>query len=409
MSRRRFASSGRPWADHHRLAVAREREAPVVHLDRRRPGARGRLALDPRHLDAGHLDGRGRDRLVELVDATEQVPELEPAEDLLQLRAVRRREHELGRVDVERQVATHRGEHLGPAGLLGVLAEVLCPRRREIVHVLEHALQRPVLRDQLARGLVPDAGDAGDVVGRVPLEPDEVGHLLRGDAVAGEDALGRVDVDVGHAARRHHQADVVGAELERIAVGGDDAGLHTRLVCARGERGDDVVRLPALELEVLVAEGLDDRTEVRELLAQEVGHRPPVDLVLGVELLPVHRARVPRDRDAPGPVVREQLEEHVREPEERVRGEALGRRELLGQREVRAVGEVVPVDEEELGLARRPVVELQLGPGQRLRHRPASLVRGAAVPAFTLPARLGHHARAFRRWETPREQTGARR
>jgi hypothetical protein len=35
----------------------------------------------------------------------------------------------------------------------------------------------------------------------------------------------------------------------------------------RRERGDDVVRLPALELEVAVAERLYDRTEVRELLA----------------------------------------------------------------------------------------------------------------------------------------------
>ena len=151
--------------------------------------------------------------------------------------------------------------------------------------MLEHALERAVLRDQLAGGLVADPGDARDVVGRVALEPDEVGHLLGRDAVAGEDALGRVDVDVGDAARRHHQADVVGAELERVAVGRDDAGLDPRLVGARGERGDDVVRLPALELEVPVPERLDDRAEVRELLPQEVRHRLPVDLVVGASSL----------------------------------------------------------------------------------------------------------------------------
>src|SRR5438128_2142167 len=68
------------------------------------------------------------------------------------------------------------------------------------------------------------------------------------------------------------------------------------------------------------------------------------------------------------PVVREQLEEHVREAEQRVRREALARRELLGEREEGAVGEVVAVDEEELGLARGRVVELELGPGEGLRH-----------------------------------------
>ena len=81
----------------------------------------------------------------------------------------------------------------------------------------------------------------------------------------------------------------------------------------------------------------------------------------------MHGPRVPGDRDALRPVVGEQLEEHVREAEQRVGGEALARRQLLGQREERAVGEVVAVDEEELGVARRGVVELELLPGQRLR------------------------------------------
>src|SRR5205823_5991178 len=65
---------------------------------------------------------------------------------------------------------------------------------------------------------------------------------------------------------------------------------------------------------------------------------------------------------------REQLEEHVREAEERAGGKALARGQLLGEREVGAVGEVVAVDEEELGVAGRCVVELQLLPCQRLRH-----------------------------------------
>ena len=150
--------------------------------------------------------------------------------------------------------------------------------------------------------------------------------------------------------------------------------LHSGLVRAGGERRDHVVRLPALELQVAVAERLDDRPEVRELLAQQIRHRPPALLVDDVRGLgnrgPVRRARVPGDRDALRPVVREQLEEHVREAEESVRREAVARRKLLGEREEGSVREVVAVDEEELGVASGAVVELQLLSGERLRHRP---------------------------------------
>ena len=110
--------------------------------------------------------------------------------------------------------------------------------------------------------LSPMPGTPGMLSGGVALEADEVRDLLGRDAVAGLDALGRVDLRILHAARRHHQADVLRHELERVAVGRDDAGLDPRLVGARRERRDHVVRLPALELEVAVAERLDDRAEV---------------------------------------------------------------------------------------------------------------------------------------------------
>ena len=359
---------GPPLADDDAL-LGRDREAAVLDREPDPPAGQvlqGSFApLDLRPLDA-HWPGRkGR---VQLVHAAEEVPELEAPEHLLELAAVGRREDERGRIAVDVEVAPHRRELLRDERLLRVLPDVLRPRGRELVHVLEHAVERAVLRDQLTRRLVPDPRNAGDVVGRVALEPDEVGDLVRPDPVARLDPLRRVDVDVRDPARRHHQADVVADELEGVAVGGDDGGLDAGLVGARGERGDHVVGLPALELEVAVAERLDDRPEVRELLPQEVGHRPPLGLVLLGQLRPVHGARVPRDCDALRPVVREQLEEHVREAEQRVRGEPLARRELLGEREEGAVGQVVAVDEEELGLARGRVVELELGSGEGLRH-----------------------------------------
>ena len=306
-------------------------------------------------------------RLVERVDAAEEPAKLEPPEDLLELGAVGRLQDEPGRIDAEVEVAAHGREELRRPCLLGVLRDGLRSRGRELRCMLDDVLERAVLRDELPGRLVPDAGDAGDVVARVALEPDEVGDLRRANAVPRLDALRRVHLDVRDTARRHHQADVLRDELKCVAIGGDDAGLEPRLVGERRERRDHVVRFPPLELEVLVAERLDDRPEVRELLAQEIRHRPAVGLVVGVDLLAVDGPRVPCDRHAARPVVGEQLEEHVRESEERVRRLSVGRLQLLGEREERAIREVVAVDEEELGVARGTVVEDELLPGQRLR------------------------------------------
>jgi len=54
---------------------------------------------------------------------------------------------------------------LGDARVLGVLDEVLFALGAfDLLDVREHFLQRSVALDQLARGLVADPRDAGDVV-----------------------------------------------------------------------------------------------------------------------------------------------------------------------------------------------------------------------------------------------------
>ena len=364
-------------------SVACQRHALLVARVGQRPGTLQQTVaqlLAPGHQGLLELHRRRRHGDVELVDAAQQVAELEAPEHLLQLRAVGRGEDELRHVAVELEVAPHRRQLLRLPRLVGVLGDVLAARRRQLVGVRDHLLERPVLPDQLPGGLVADPRDAGDVVRGVALEPDEVRDLLRPDPVARLDAIGRVHVHVGDPARSHHQRDVLRDELEGVAVRRDDGRLDARLVGVRRERGDDVVRLPALELEVAVAERLDDRAEVRELLAEEIRHRLALRLVVLRDRGPVHGPGVPGDGDALRLVVGEELEEHVREAEQRVRREALARRELLGQREEGAVGEVVSVDEEELAVARRRVVDLELCAGQGLWHRDNGIVR-AAMPA----------------------------
>ena len=155
---------------------------PATVVGRVAERARGleKLAFTPGELrsrDGGPL-GRGQG-LVQLVDTLQERPELEAAEHLLELGPVGRRERRAGRVAVDVEVSPHRREHLRLPCLVRVLAERLRARRRQVVHVLEHAFHESNCWISWAAVLSPMPGNAGDRVGRVALEADEVRHLLR--------------------------------------------------------------------------------------------------------------------------------------------------------------------------------------------------------------------------------------
>ena len=333
--------------DQQRLAAARDAEQSVAvagQTDRAAVGQqrgerRGVAALGAERVLLA-LDHGTRDGCLELIDATQQRAELEAAEQLPHGRPVGRIGQRLREVDVELQVALDRGQLLGALRLLAVLDQRLAPLLAgHGIHVRVDALQRAEAHEQLRGRLVADAGNAGDVVGGVALEPDEVGHEPRRNAVARLDALGRVDVHVRHAARREQHGDVVGHELEGVAIVRDHAGGDPLLVRAQAQRADHVVGLVALELHVAVPERLDQRAQVGLLLLEQRRRRLARGLVAREALQTVHGPRVPGHDHALRVVVGEQAHEHVGEAEQCIRREALGRRELLGQRVVGPVGE----------------------------------------------------------------------
>ena len=92
----------------------------------------------------------------------------------------------------------------------------------------EHALERPVLAQQVAGGLRADALGARQPVGRVAAQRDEVGNLLGLDAVALAH-LGRPDDlrPVLAAAREQHRHAVADA-LEHVAVAGEQQRVAAR-------------------------------------------------------------------------------------------------------------------------------------------------------------------------------------
>ncbi len=142
-------------------------------------------------LRTGH-DGlpRQRGRLLlqlashQLEHAAQVGVELHLLERLRHALRVERREAALLEIEREVQVA-HDGGHLaGEKRHVLVVDHPLLLLALEVVHVLVDALQVPVGLQKLRGRLVADAGHAGDVVGRVALEAQEVDELVGAHAVA---------------------------------------------------------------------------------------------------------------------------------------------------------------------------------------------------------------------------------
>ncbi len=332
-----------------RRSPARPRRPPA----RRPAGGVGQRALADLHADRDVGGGRGGGLVgiaQRVLQPAQRIAQLELAKDLAQPGAVGLAGQRRGDVEVGAgHVALGGGQLLGDARQLGVLAQVLLALGpRDVVDVLEHALQRPPRLQQLRGGLVADPGNAGDVVGRVALEPVEVGDQLGADAVAVDHLLGPVELGLGDPPRGGHDLDVLVDELEGVAIAGDDRHLDAVGLGPLGERGDHVVGLEALDAIVGVAERVDQRLHVRVLLAQQIRARRPVALVLAVDLAPAAGAPVPYDHRRLDAVVGDQLHEHRRKAEDRVGGEARRSGDRLGQREERPVHQRVAVDQEEL-------------------------------------------------------------
>ena len=120
----------------------------------------------------------------------------------------------------------------------------------------EDAGEVAVRGEQGRGGLLADARDAGQPVGRVAAQGREVGVLARQHAVLRDDGGVGDDLEVAHAARGVDDAHVAGVvdELEQVAVAGDDVDRQRRL---RREGADDVVGLVLGRADDRDAEGVE--------------------------------------------------------------------------------------------------------------------------------------------------------
>ncbi len=202
--------------------------------------------------------------------------------------------------------------------------------------------------EELGGGFLADPRHAGDVVRGVAAQPHQVGDQLRRHAVALQHRVCVVDLGLGDSARGAHHPNSPPDQLVGVAIAGDDHHRDPLLARAAGQRGDHVVGLVALDLDVGVAEGLDQRHQVRPLLAQQVGARFALRLVEIVgDLAPGH-PRIPGDNHPRRTVLVDDLDQHRGQPVDRVGRPPVAGPDRLRQGKERPVGKRVAVDQEEL-------------------------------------------------------------
>ena len=350
------------------------------HLAFGQPGDVGGLTLG--QLRGERLLGfRRRGGLVggaeRLLETPQRVAQLEFAEHLAQLGPIGRRRDVAGDVQVDLDRALGGRQRLGHARIIRMVGQVfLALGAADLVDRVQHRLQGAEALQQVGGGLVTDSRYPRDVVAGVALEADEVRDELGRDAVAVDHPLAVIHARIGDAPRRGHDLDPLVDQLIGVAVAGHDHHLNRRVgdLGALGDRGDHVVGLKALDPQVAVAEGVDQRLQVRPLLLEQVRPARALRLVLGVDLLAAAVSPVPDHDGRLGAVVGEDLDQHRGEAEDRVGRHAGRGGDRLGQREERPVGEAVAVDQEEL-----------------VGHRRLSLSRGPARPRDG-PARDSHAA-----------------
>ncbi len=183
----------------------------------------------------------------------------------------------------------------------------------------EEVLDRSPLSHQLPGGLFAHPGNAGNVVGAVAHQAEDVDDLL-GTLHPPEFAQGGEIDDVVFAAAAPgfpHRAGL-GDQLSEILVGGDHEGFEvTPGVGLPGEGADDVVGLVAVQFEDRDVERFTEALEVGEGGGQFLRHVLAVGLVLGKELVAGSgRGGVEGHREVGGLLFFENGQEGVGKPEE---------------------------------------------------------------------------------------------
>ncbi len=323
------------------------------HLERLLPGAgRGGGQRTVRVLPC-RADEAVREHLVQ---ALPEHLELERVEELVDLVPVPGHRQQVAgdRADgLGRQVGDQRGELAVAQHAAEVLAQRVAGLALDLVHPVDQGGQRAELRDPLGGGLLPHAGDAGQVVARVAAQGGEVGVLRWGQPVLLGHGFRGEPGHIADAAPGHQRRHPVRDQLEHVPVAGYDQHVHVLGSGLGGQRGDEVVGLVARRGQPPDAERVEHLEDQAELAAEVLRRLAAVGLVLDVLLVPEGRlAAVERHREMGRLLVAEHVDQHRGEPVDRVgRLPGHGGEVLDRQREECPVGQRMTVEQEQPVLA----------------------------------------------------------
>jgi len=260
----------------------------------------------------------------------------------------------------------------------------------------DHARDIAMSREELGRRLEADARNAGDVVGAVTGQRQEVAHLARRHAELLFD-LGGVIALAPHGLE-HRQ--VVIDELHEVLVATDQNDLEALPFAAPRQRRDDVIGLDSRDDEPTDPKSVDHLVNGLNLLDEVFGRRGPVRLVVGMNLVSKRRpVGVEDDPEVLRLLLAEHLLEHLRNPVDGIR-RLTGRVRQGADRPVRSEDVARTVDEVQTG---HPFVLAQ--GGRRHKHErqatsfPPGLERrlgwstdrGASAMSEPTPTRFGDY------------------
>ncbi len=253
-------------------------------------------------------------------------------------------------VDADWSVPVDSGQMLAGHGLLGVFQQsVLQSLPLYRMRGGQHFLNRADLSHEAHGCLLAHSRHARDVVGHIAHQSLEIRYQFRPEPVFRAHFFGAVLIEFGYAAPREHHPNAVGDQLQSIAVARYDKRLIPSLVRHARQGADDIIGLPAVQLDHGETESPGRLAHYRHLSPERFVHRLSGRLVILVLLMPEGGRRPVEGAD---PHVRllllQELGHHVAEPQHRVGGRAVGPGECGRQGMESPVGQAVAVYDQDL-------------------------------------------------------------
>ena len=215
----------------------------------------------------------------------------------------------------------------------------------QLVQILVDALHAAESLEQLRGGLLPDTGNAGDIVGRVAHQAQEIGDLRGSHPVFFLDHRRIEHHHVANALLRGEDARVFARQLAGVLVAGHQQDIAAERFRPCGDGTQDIVAFPTRHLNHRDVHRLEQVLDKRELHAQVIVHRRALGLVF-FHRLDAERgfACIERAYDSVRGRHIDEFQEHGKEAEDGVGRRAIRRIHGRGHRMVRAMHQRITVD-----------------------------------------------------------------